>query len=47
MQALEVRYKGQLSAMANMGFTDKEACIQALHSHDGNMSRAIESLVKV
>jgi len=41
----EVRYKGQLSAMANMGFTDKEACIQALHSNDGNMNKAVESLM--
>merc|ERR1711948_188991 len=35
----EVRYKGQLQAMQNMGFTDKEACIQALHQFDGNMTR--------
>jgi len=41
----EVRYKGQLAAMANMGFTDKEACIQALHSFDGNMNKAVESLM--
>merc|ERR1712060_1044814 len=45
LESLEVRYKGQLSAMANMGFTDKEACIQALHSHDGNMNKAVESLM--
>merc|ERR1719343_706698 len=41
----EVRYKGQLQAMQNMGFTDKDACIQALHSCDGNMSRAVDSLM--
>lgn len=41
----EVRYKGQLQAMANMGFDDKEACIQALHACDGNMNRAVESLM--
>lgn len=41
----EVRYKGQLQAMSNMGFTDKEACIQALHEHDGNMTKAVESLM--
>jgi len=45
LESPEVRYKGQLSAMANMGFTDKEACIQALHSHDGNMNKAVESLM--
>merc|ERR1712125_1215 len=37
----EVRYKGQLQAMQNMGFTDRDACIQALHACDGNMSRAV------
>mmetsp|Transcript_77319 Transcript_77319/g.145819 ORF Transcript_77319/g.145819 Transcript_77319/m.145819 type:complete len:447 (+) Transcript_77319:175-1515(+) len=42
----EVLYKGQLSAMANMGFTNKEACIQALHSCEGNMSKAVEMLMK-
>merc|ERR1712196_440904 len=41
----EVRYKGQLQAMQNMGFTDRDACIQALHSCDGNMSRAVDSLM--
>lgn len=41
----EVRYKGQLQAMANMGFTDKEACIQALHNCDGNMNKAVDSLM--
>jgi len=41
----EVRYKGQLQAMSNMGFTDKETCIQALHQHDGNMTKAVESLM--
>eukprot|EP00932_Pfiesteria_piscicida_P017507 SRR837773.4385.p3 GENE.SRR837773.4385~~SRR837773.4385.p3 ORF type:complete len:285 (-),score=138.68 SRR837773.4385:59-844(-) len=41
----EVRYKGQLQAMGNMGFTDKEACIQALHEHDGNMTKAVEALM--
>jgi len=45
LESPEVRYKGQLAAMANMGFTDKEACIQALHSHDGNMNRAVDSLM--
>jgi|Transcript_62801 ubiquilin len=45
LESPEVRYKGQLSAMANMGFTDKEACIQALHSHDGNMNKAVEFLM--
>lgn len=45
LESPEVRYKGQLSAMANMGFTDKEACIQALHSCDGNMNKAVESLM--
>jgi ubiquilin len=42
----EVRYKGQLQSMYNMGFTDKEACIQALHNCDGNMNRAVEELIK-
>jgi len=41
----EVRYKGQLQAMRNMGFTDKEACIQALHNCDGNMNKAVEFLM--
>lgn len=41
----EVRYKGQLQAMSNMGFTDKEACIQALHNCDGNMKKAVETLM--
>jgi len=41
----EIRYKSQLQAMANMGFTDKEACIQALHANDGNMNRAVESMM--
>jgi ubiquilin len=41
----EVRYKGQLQAMQNMGFNDKEACIQALHEHDGNMTKAVESMM--
>jgi len=45
LESPEVRYKGQLAAMANMGFTDKEACIQALHSHDGNMNKAVEFLM--
>lgn len=42
----EVRYKGQLQAMANMGFTDKEVCIQALHNNDGNMNKAVSSLME-
>lgn len=41
----ENRYKGQLQAMQNMGFTNKEACIQALHNCDGNMNRAVEQLM--
>mmetsp|Transcript_132493 Transcript_132493/g.264410 ORF Transcript_132493/g.264410 Transcript_132493/m.264410 type:complete len:465 (+) Transcript_132493:144-1538(+) len=41
----EIRYKGQLAAMGNMGFTDNEACIQALHSCEGNMTRAVEFLM--
>jgi len=41
----EVRYKGQLQAMHNMGFTDKDQCVQALHSCDGNMSRAVDKLM--
>jgi len=41
----EVRYKGQLQAMRNMGFLDKEACIQALHNCDGNMNKAVELLM--
>jgi len=41
----EIRYKGQLAAMGNMGFTDKEASIQALHSCEGNMTRAVEFLM--
>jgi len=45
LESPEIRYKGQLSAMANMGFTDKEACIQALHNCDGNMNRAVDSLM--
>ncbi|CAJ1388866.1 unnamed protein product, partial [Effrenium voratum] len=42
----EVRYKGQLQAMRNMGFTDQEACIQALHNCDGNMNKAVELLME-
>lgn len=42
----EVRYKGQLQAMRNMGFTDTEACIQALHNCDGNMNKAVELLME-
>jgi len=45
LESPEVRYKGQLAAMSNMGFKDTEACIQALHSHDGNMNKAVESLM--
>lgn len=41
----EVRYKGQLQAMASMGFTDKDACIKALHQHDGNVAKAAETLM--
>mmetsp|Transcript_88753 Transcript_88753/g.249986 ORF Transcript_88753/g.249986 Transcript_88753/m.249986 type:complete len:463 (-) Transcript_88753:126-1514(-) len=41
----EVRYKGQLASMENMGFTNKDACIQALHECDGNMSRAVDILM--
>merc|ERR1719188_2967237 len=41
----EIRYKGQIAAMGNMGFTDKEMCIQALHSCDGNMNKAVEFLM--
>merc|ERR1719333_984597 len=41
----EIRYKSQLQAMANMGFTDKEACIQALHANDGNMNKAVEGMI--
>jgi len=41
----EIRFKSQLQAMANMGFTDKEACIQALHANDGNMNRAVENML--
>eukprot|EP00747_Dinoflagellata_sp_TGD_P162894 gnl/TRDRNA2_/TRDRNA2_181023_c0_seq1.p1 gnl/TRDRNA2_/TRDRNA2_181023_c0~~gnl/TRDRNA2_/TRDRNA2_181023_c0_seq1.p1 ORF type:complete len:457 (-),score=150.51 gnl/TRDRNA2_/TRDRNA2_181023_c0_seq1:230-1600(-) len=43
-QSPEVMYKGQLQAMANMGFTNKEECIQALHSCDGNMNKAVDLL---
>mmetsp|Transcript_22816 Transcript_22816/g.53303 ORF Transcript_22816/g.53303 Transcript_22816/m.53303 type:complete len:450 (+) Transcript_22816:67-1416(+) len=42
----EVRYKSQLQAMANMGFTDTEACIAALHGCDGNMNKAVETLMQ-
>merc|ERR1712025_483949 len=42
----EVRYKGQLTSMANMGFVNKEECIQALHNQDGNMNKAVEELIK-
>mmetsp|Transcript_57348 Transcript_57348/g.134222 ORF Transcript_57348/g.134222 Transcript_57348/m.134222 type:complete len:463 (+) Transcript_57348:79-1467(+) len=42
----EMRYKGQLQAMRNMGFTDQEACIQALHNCDGNMNKAVELLME-
>jgi hypothetical protein len=42
----EVRYKGQLAAMANMGFADEETCIQALHNNDGNVSKAVEGLMQ-
>jgi len=41
----EIRFKSQLQAMANMGFTDKEACIQALHANSGNMNKAVETLM--
>jgi len=41
----EVRYKGQLQAMEKMGFSDKDACIQALHAADGNMSKAVDTLM--
>lgn len=42
----EVRFKGQLQAMSNMGFDDKDACIQALHSCDGNVGKASEMLMQ-
>jgi ubiquilin len=41
----EIRFKSQLQAMANMGFTDKETCIQALHNCDGNMNKAVTMLM--
>lgn len=41
----EVKYKGQLQAMQNMGFTDKDVCITMLHSCDGNMTKAVEMLM--
>jgi hypothetical protein len=47
LESPEVRYKGQLAAMANMGFADTEVCIQALHSYDGNMNKAVESLMQM
>lgn len=41
----EVRFKGQLAAMGNMGFTEKEECISALSTHGGNMNKAVEMLM--
>ena len=38
--------KGAWEAMRNMGFRDAEACIQALHNCDGNMSKAVELLME-
>jgi len=42
----EVRFKGQLQAMKNMGFTDTEKCIQALHNENGNMNKAVAKLME-
>merc|ERR1712224_178535 len=41
----EVQYRNQLSALRNMGFTNTDACIQALHNCDGNMNRAIDKML--
>merc|ERR1719252_269863 len=41
----EVQYRNQLSALRNMGFTNTDACIQALHNCDGNMNRAIDKMI--
>lgn len=42
----EVQYRNQLQALRNMGFTNTEACIQALHQCDGNMNRAIDKMLQ-
>merc|ERR1719335_1968948 len=41
----EVQYRNQLQALRNMGFTNTDACIQALHNCDGNMNRAIDKML--
>merc|ERR1719375_1088456 len=41
----EILYKGQITAMRNMGFTDDENSIRLLHKYDGNMSKAIDALM--
>jgi ubiquilin len=40
----EERYKDQLEKMAEMGFTNKEANIQALQATGGNVEMALERL---
>jgi len=41
----EVQYRNQLTALRNMGFTNTDACIHALHNCDGNMNRAIDKML--
>jgi ubiquilin len=41
----EERYKDQLEKMAEMGFTNKEANIQALQATGGNVEMALERLL--
>lgn len=38
-------YDVQLNQLAEMGFTDKAACLSALHNADGDFERAVQLLV--
>merc|ERR1712139_43502 len=42
----EVQYRNQLTALRNMGFTNTDACIHALHNCDGNMNQAISKMLE-
>jgi ubiquilin len=41
----EIRFRPQLQLLKNMGFTDTEACVQALHQSGGNVNRAVDILL--
>ena len=41
----EIRYRAQLQALRNMGFTDTAACIRALQQSGGNVNRAVDLLL--